>query len=466
MAIILCKECGHQVSDQAASCPSCGAPIAVKRAALRREQLALIGAVCAFAVIALAVNQISMNRSRAPSRSDPVAMTPTAHLEPSIAAEPLPTAAGKNVVEVSMRTVYQTTAERLYQDYTANAVAAQSKIANSRVRITGRISAIDEDASGDPVLKLAASSDNSVNVTLSADEIAAAAQLARGQSVEIQCDSVRRIMGAPEGSQCRLVVVQDIAASPTLPAAPAPPASELHGASAAGVPSAARKTHKSLPSTTIAMVPPVPSLAVDSVDASTSRTAETTISPLPVASAVPAAAAISAPAAATAAATPAPTALPSTTSAALPAAISAPVSAPVRVAEAQVAPAPAILRTEAAPETSAAEGSATDPAVAMQIASRPATSSPNMPASDDLARVRADDPQAADHIASYCASSSGSGSGAANCRRDEQEAWTRLVKDNEFPTLNDAARRKCSQPPFPDSYRAKEICAKYELRIY
>ena len=28
MAIIPCRECAHQVSDQAASCPSCGAPVA------------------------------------------------------------------------------------------------------------------------------------------------------------------------------------------------------------------------------------------------------------------------------------------------------------------------------------------------------------------------------------------------------------------------------------------------------
>ena len=28
MALVTCKECGHQVSDRAAACPSCGAPIA------------------------------------------------------------------------------------------------------------------------------------------------------------------------------------------------------------------------------------------------------------------------------------------------------------------------------------------------------------------------------------------------------------------------------------------------------
>jgi hypothetical protein len=51
----------------------------------------------------------------------------------------------------------------------------------------------------------------------------------------------------------------------------------------------------------------------------------------------------------------------------------------------------------------------------------------------------------------------------ADCRRNEIAAWTRLVLQNEFPTLNDATRQKCSEPPFPDTYVAKESCARYEL---
>ncbi|PCQ44939.1 zinc-ribbon domain-containing protein [Citrobacter freundii] len=35
MALIKCKECGEQVSDKAASCPKCGAPIAKKTKAHR-----------------------------------------------------------------------------------------------------------------------------------------------------------------------------------------------------------------------------------------------------------------------------------------------------------------------------------------------------------------------------------------------------------------------------------------------
>ena len=31
MALIKCAECGHDISDTAASCPSCGAPVSVAR---------------------------------------------------------------------------------------------------------------------------------------------------------------------------------------------------------------------------------------------------------------------------------------------------------------------------------------------------------------------------------------------------------------------------------------------------
>jgi hypothetical protein len=93
-----------------------------------------------------------------------------------------------------------------------------------------------------------------------------------------------------------------------------------------------------------------------------------------------------------------------------------------------------------------------------------------LPASaDDLTAVRSTDPGAADHIASYCnaatASAADRAAVAAGCRRAEASAWTRLVLNNEFPTLDDATRRKCNEAPFPDSYVAKESCARYQLHI-
>src|ERR1700722_9128784 len=90
-------------------------------------------------------------------------------------------------------------------------------------------------------------------------------------------------------------------------------------------------------------------------------------------------------------------------------------------------------------------------------------------AADELTPVRTKDPEAAIRIASYCSKMT---SGAANattvamrCRQDEVEAWTRLTVQNEFPTLDDTSRRKCNQPPFPDSFVARENCGKNKLHF-
>ena len=107
-------------------------------------------------------------------------------------------------------------------------------------------------------------------------------------------------------------------------------------------------------------------------------------------------------------------------------------------------------------------------AVQQDVSRHPTPAPPVIAASDDLATVRATDPQAAQHIASYCASTIASANRdalAAECRHREIDAWTRLVLHNEFPTLDDATRRKCNEPPFPDTYVAKERCAKYVLQM-
>jgi hypothetical protein len=86
-----------------------------------------------------------------------------------------------------------------------------------------------------------------------------------------------------------------------------------------------------------------------------------------------------------------------------------------------------------------------------------------------LATVDARDPAAANRIYSYCSNVTAAAANkeavALGCRREEIAAWNRFAVQNEFPALDDSARQKCSQPPFPDSYVAKEACAKYQLRI-
>ena len=94
--------------------------------------------------------------------------------------------------------------------------------------------------------------------------------------------------------------------------------------------------------------------------------------------------------------------------------------------------------------------------------------SPTAPLPYDLASVRATDPQAADHIAAYCAAAVKAidrrDEIQATCMRNETNAWRRLIVEKEFPSITPGVAQLCAQPPFPDSYVAKEQCAKYELQ--
>jgi hypothetical protein len=97
----------------------------------------------------------------------------------------------------------------------------------------------------------------------------------------------------------------------------------------------------------------------------------------------------------------------------------------------------------------------------------PVEDAPSLP--DDLTPVRVVDAQAADRIAAYCTTTAAKGATnrhdaiEATCRHQEADAWRRLVVQKEFPSITTAVIQMCSQPPFPDSYVAKEACAKYEL---
>jgi RNA polymerase subunit RPABC4/transcription elongation factor Spt4 len=145
-------------------------------------------------------------------------------------------------------------------------------------------------------------------------------------------------------------------------------------------------------------------------------------------------------------------------------------------------PAPAAISTGTTPlintaatstaaiSTDGGSGSPPPPApVAVPVSTSAAAPTPPAAAPDDLTPVRSKDPAAAVRIASYCSKIT---SGAANattvatrCRQDEVDAWNRLIVQNEFPTLDDTSRRKCNEPPFPDSFVARETCAKYQLHL-
>ena len=127
---------------------------------------------------------------------------------------------------------------------------------------------------------------------------------------------------------------------------------------------------------------------------------------------------------------------------------------------AQTAPAVRQAKLSIAAADSTPSGGAGSPEATVSPAPMPLP-----PTIDDLTPVRSIDAAAADHIASYCATATAHAINhpeeiLAGCRRNETNAWRRLTQSKEFAAIP----ANCSEPPFPDSYVAKEACARYELR--
>ena len=550
MAIIACSECAHEVSNLAATCPNCGAPIAVPRPTPKRHgRRSIFGIFIALVVLCLIAatlwylppNQLSALLSQFTRRAErpaPAAPAPsTAAIHPAFAERP------PRESDAGPRPVYQVTAEQLFQAYSANAVATQSRIGNSRIRITGTVAEIDEDASGHPVLRLLTSHDNSAAMMLNDDQKSAAAELVKGETVDVQCDKIQRdgtqqTIATPQGSGCALVSVDagstqaylavflpnEKGIAPVYIVGPMSKAACLsRGDSISAQLGEARRdhiiskncaatAHESIPSegcrlsASMTALPDMPAAHLWRYDcaerpAAPRRATETVTAQKksPHKNAVAKAAdTVTEPTAAAAdsafnetgettvaapprTATPPEAALPNTTQPvvnALPLTASV-TSTPIEKTPSHAAadlsnvtttpaaaPAAAFTSAPAPPPTPAPAPAAASPAPAAAPAID-AAAAPAIPA--DLMTVKATDPSAADRIAAYCnkvtASASDQAAVAAGCRHEEVAAWTRFVVNNEYPTLDEVTRRKCSESPFPDSYVAKESCAKYVLHI-
>jgi hypothetical protein len=527
MAIIACKECAREVSDKAACCPHCGVSIvAGVRRKPRRVKAWFYGTLILVLLAWGALATLWLTGTiRMPKElvgfigtgSRPVwtAEAPEKKLGRVSLVAPAPSALESTQINSA---VYRTSAEQLYQDYDANEVAIQSKIGDSPIRVSGSIAEINEDASGHPVVTLHAGSGNRADMLLTDDQRPAAAQLSKEDAVEIQCNKMQRIAARLHGSGCALVLVDAgtvyLAVSLSGKAGNSPlyivgpmsrktclASSDTIAVQVTSNPRSDRILSKSCAATaresvslegcrlssTMPAIPDIPTAHLWKYDcttppaAETRRSAETATSrgtrnraAAPVVTA--AVAASSQPIPATAVAPSGPDAPPPKApqeAASSVAAASLPEPVPIRTV-AGVPPAP-VLENNAGP----AGGAASAPVNAGDAGSPPqptpapgSTSTAPAPAAavaDDLVPVRTKDPEAADRIASYCNKITSGATNrttvAARCRRDEMDAWTRLIVQNEFPTLDESSRRKCNEPPFPDSFVARESCAKYQLHL-
>ena len=430
--------------------------------------------------------------------------------QPVTAAQPVMTAAPIQPA-LPARSVYRTTAEQLYRAYDANGVATQNRIGGNLVRLTGNVTGIEQDATGHPVVKLSAGNDAVAAMTLVENQRVAAAQLFKGEAVDIECERIGRSGAVLQGDGCNLAFVDtrsrevnlalfltnESGAAHVYVAGPMTQSvcqergeqisSKLKGkqrgeyvvwrncteaARESIPPGSCRLNSPSVP------VPDMPTAQLWRYDCSAPNVARTT----PHRKRTPSSTVVQE-------IEPAEQPLQNTQRTSLDPA-SPGLAAPIDVAVA--APAPASQAVEhvatnnlrlassvGGSDIGGATASTRVPAEEATVAHAPQGRSNNTtspqgggPAAtpstpDDLSKIRATDPQAADHIAAYCSKSVTSTNREAllaYCRRSEADAYTRLVLQNEFPTLTEAVRKKCSEPPFPDTFVAKESCARYELR--
>jgi hypothetical protein len=504
MAMMSCKECNHEISDRAASCPNCGAPVMYPKP--RRRLTGLLAAVVVLACIGVAIWLMLPHRVRTELAQVTVDMT---HPGAGFRGD----ASGSFVAANSPDApppLYSTTAEQLYQDYNANGVATQNRIGNRRIRVTGNVTEIDEDAAGHPLVKLWTGNAPAVGAEfrLNDDQRAAAAELVKGQSTDIECARMQHVTAFPEGSGCALVPVdtgsqqaylavaisEEKGEAPIYIVGPMPRTtcqtrSDAVSAQVAGnIPGAhivsklcTTTAQENLPTsgcrldTSMSAIPDLPAAHLwkyecnmpDSSRPAKASTKQSTRASRKVA--VPVPPLINGPESSGGGEL-APAAAPVVTTLS---AASDPAEPTTGATTNRVASSPsdaAPPTTNPNPAAAAQNVAAPDVSTAATMASTAAAEATEAPATpSDLSSVQAKDPGAADHIASFCNNATASAANrdavAAGCRHDEVAAWNRLVVQNEFPTLDEASRQKCSQAPFPDSYVAKEVCAKYQLRV-
>src|SRR3984957_14103110 len=205
MAIVACKECARKVSDKAALCPHCGVRIAGETPRQPRRVKpwlygTLIGVLLAWAAVATLWLTGTLP---VPKPLIGVLGIGGRAIRTFTAPHSAPAALGLQPVNSA---VYRTSVEQLYQDYDANEVAIQSKIGDNPVRISGSVAEIHEDL-GHPVVTLHTGRDNAADMVLTDDQRPAAAQLAKDDAVEIQCNRMQRVAARLHGSGCALVLV-------------------------------------------------------------------------------------------------------------------------------------------------------------------------------------------------------------------------------------------------------------------
>lgn len=107
------------------------------------------------------------------------------------------------VASQPQKTVYQTTARKLFNDYDENEVAVDEQLKGKLVAVTGIVQSIDKDFTDSIIISL--KTDNQfmpARMDMKDSQKAAAIALKKGKQVVIVCAKMSRLIGAPSGRNC------------------------------------------------------------------------------------------------------------------------------------------------------------------------------------------------------------------------------------------------------------------------
>lgn len=256
MALIDCGECGAQVSDKATACPKCGnpsrsdyratyasAPQASRTSWPRRffRWIVTGGFAVAIGLFILYAGRPEPNTSAAtPAQDtggradDPESYRPQRQAPPPNTAGDDQAAAAAASQEPAVQ-IIDISAPKLYADYAANEVLADSKYKGKWLRVTGTVVEIGKDFTDDPYVTLVGENDyQNVRALFRKTMNVRLADLQKGERVSMLCLGKGRLIGDAV-IDCRSDRVPK-AQSPTATQAAAPAATDDTPASVPAAP--------------------------------------------------------------------------------------------------------------------------------------------------------------------------------------------------------------------------------------
>lgn len=221
MALIECKECSKQVSDSAAACPNCGAPVAPAQIARAPDETKKVGVgfalgifflpwlfgwfllgrgysvaarICGLTWLALSIFVFLGARDKSPS--DTTASVPS---KPTISREDERTA--------RLASLSTFTAAQLAAAYDRNTVAADQQFKGKAYKVTGTVSSINTDFRGRPYVTLQGGVNQFMEPQFSFENAKdpAIAQLQKGSRVTLACTGRGDIAKTPMSEDCQFV---------------------------------------------------------------------------------------------------------------------------------------------------------------------------------------------------------------------------------------------------------------------